>query len=218
MNISDYINVDLKPLDLESRIQDVKKGFKKNKHTHLPVISDNYWQGLLPNEDLTDFDDTQTLADLTYLFEHFFVKATTNWLDVMGAFVQNETDIMPVVNDQNYYMGYYALEDVLEVFYNTPFLKEPGNILVVSHSLKDYAMSQICQIVESNDAKLLGCFVTRHFDERIEVTIKTSQSAINPMLQTFRRYGYEVESEHDEDKLRSNLKERSEYLKKYLNI
>lgn len=37
-------------------------------------------------------------------------------------------------------------------------------------------------------------------------------------IQTFRRYNYEIISEHQEDTYITNLKERSDYLDKYLNM
>jgi hypothetical protein len=39
--------------------------------------------------------------------------------------------------------------------------------------------------------------------------------AMNEIIQTFRRYNYEIISEHQSI---NNLKERSDYLDKYLNI
>jgi hypothetical protein len=37
-----------------------------------------------------------------------------------------------------------------------PHLQEPGGIIVVRKGVLDYSMSQITQIVESNNGKLLG--------------------------------------------------------------
>jgi hypothetical protein len=51
----------------------------------------------------------------------------------------------------------------------------------------------------------------------VEVTVKISTGAINEIIQTFRRYDYEITSEHHEDDYINNLKERSDYLDKYLN-
>ncbi len=56
--------------------------------------------------------------------------------------------------------GYYELEDIVKFFHETPFLKEQGGIIVVEKSIIDYSMSQITQIVESNNGKLLGLFVS----------------------------------------------------------
>ncbi len=82
----------------------------------------------------------------------------------------------------------------------------------------DYSMSQITQIVESNNGKLLGLFVSDSDTETIEITIKVTLGVMNDIIQTFRRYNYEIISEHNEDNYINNLKERSDYLDKYLNI
>ena len=45
-----------------------------------------------------------------------------------------------------------------------------------------------------------------------------SIGAMNEIIQTFRRYNFEIISEHQEDLYINNLKERSDYLNKYLSI
>lgn len=52
----------------------------------------------------------------------------------------------------------------------------------------------------------------------VQITIKIGNSGINDVAQTFRRYSYNIISGHEEDMYIENLKERSEYLKKYLDI
>ena len=73
-------------------------------------------------------------------------------------------------------------------------------------------------ISESNNGKLLGLFVSEADNEKIQVTIKMTLGAMNEIIQSFRRYNYDIVSEHHEDDYLNNLKERSEYLDKYLNI
>jgi hypothetical protein len=41
---------------------------------------------------------------------------------------------------------------------------------------------------------------------------------LNEIIQTFRRYNYTIVSEHNDDSYINNLKERSDYLDRYLNI
>jgi len=79
-------------------------------------------------------------------------------------------------------------------------------------------MSQITQIVESNNGKLLGLFVSDADAESVEITVKIALGSMNDIIQTFRRYNYEIISEHNEDNYLNSLKERSDYLDKYLNI
>ena len=122
------------------------------------------------------------------------------------------------MDENNSYVGYYEIEDIMKFFHETPFLKEPGGIIIVKKGVLDYSMSQIAQIIESNNGKLLGLFISEAEVNSVEVTIKIALGSMNEILQTFRRYNYEIISEHQEDNYINNLKERSDYLDKYLNI
>jgi hypothetical protein len=115
-------------------------------------------------------------------------------------------------------LGYYELGDIMNLFNNTPFLSEAGGIIVVEKGIRDYSFSEICQIVESNDAKLLGVFVSKIENDKLQATIKIGHTGMNAIVQTFRRYDYTVVSNHEEDKFLDDLKKRSGYLDKYLNI
>ena len=79
-------------------------------------------------------------------------------------------------------------------------------------------MSQVIQIVESNNGKVLGVFISDTSVDMVEVTIKISLGAMNEIIQTFRRYSYDIVSEHQEDTYLNSLKERSDYLNKYLKM
>ena len=138
--------------------------------------------------------------------------------EFLEIFAKNETNLIPVLDEKNNYLGYYELEDIIRFFHETPFLKEEGGIIVVEKESDQFTMSQITQIVESNNAKILGLFISKIAGNKIEITIKISQSGLNDIIQTFRRYEYEIISEHQEDSYLNSLKERSDYLDKYLNI
>ena len=106
----------------------------------------------------------------------------------------------------------------MKFFHETPFLKEMGGIIIVEKNSSDYSMSQITQIVESNNGKLLGLFISNVENDNVQVTVKITLGAMSEIIQTFRRYNYEIISEHQEDNYLNALKERSDYLDKYLNI
>jgi hypothetical protein len=126
--------------------------------------------------------------------------------------------VVPILNEDNRYMGYYELEDILQFFYQTPYIKEQGTSIVLQKNSTDFSISQISQIVENNNAKLLGLFISEANPATIQATLKMGIGSVNELIQSFRRYEYEILSDHNEDKYWNNLKERSDYLDKYLNI
>ena len=79
-------------------------------------------------------------------------------------------------------------------------------------------MSQLCQIVESEKGMILGIFIAEINATTTKIALKISSKEINELLQSFRRYNYQVLSNHKEDFFMEELKERSNYLQKYLNI
>ncbi len=54
--------------------------------------------------------------------------------------------------------------------------------------------------------------------EIAEITIKLNDQDLNNTIQSFRRYEYTVITGIHEDEYLNSLKERSDYLQKYLNI
>jgi CBS domain-containing protein len=216
--ITEYITNDYKAIDSREKITEVQDFFADVSFSHFPILNDGVFIGNISADDIDTFDTDKTINDYRYTLEAFFARENMIWLDVLEVFAKNHTNIVPVLNEENNYSGYYELEDIVKFFHETPFLKEPGGIIVVQKNIIDYSMSQIAQIVESNNGKLLGMFVSEANTENIQITIKITLGAMNDIIQTFRRYNYEIISEHHEDNYLNNLKERSEYLDKYLNI
>lgn len=218
MDIKSFISNHILPLSTETPIDAVQKLFYQLTYSHLPVLNGQQLLGTIFGEDVKNYDPVKTVGDHQYELDSFHVKNSTNWLDVLEAFAQNEANIMPVLDNENRYLGYYELSDILNFFNHTPFLNEPGGIMIVEKGVRDYSFSEIAQIVESNNGKILGAFISDATDDLIQITIKINNSNLNEVLQTFRRYSYSVIFGNDDDVFIDNLKERSQYLNKYLNI
>ncbi|MDX1278666.1 acetoin utilization protein acuB [Oceanihabitans sediminis] len=219
MNLSDYIINDIKPLSINEDVTDLKLLFNQLTNSHIPIKNEeNVYLGCISETDAHCFETNKSIKDILYAAEGFFVRQETNWLDILEAFAQNSTNIMPVLDAKNTYLGYYELNDIIRLFNETPFFAEAGGILIVEKSLNDYSFSEVSQIVESNNGKLLGAFISKIENDIAQLTLKVGNTGLNDIMQTFRRYGYNVVSGHEEDSYMESLKERSDYLNKYLNI
>ena len=219
MQTSDYISKDVKALSPNDTVKKAQKLFERLTFTHIPVVDNGSFKGLVAESDMqTIEDENKLIIDYSYLFQSFFTNEVTNWFELLKIFALNDTTIIPVLNKEQKYLGYYELTDILHIFNNTPFLNQSGAILVVSKGVKDYSFSEIVQIIESNNAKLLGTFISNINEEVIEITIKLSDHDLNNTIQSFRRYEYTILTGIQEDEYLNSLKERSDYLQKYLNI
>lgn len=218
MNTLNYIINDIEAFPISASIKIIQETFNQLTYSHLIIMKGDEFMGCISETDAHCFEIDKKLVDYQYALEPFFVRKTTHWLDILEAFARHNSNIMPVLNDDNTYLGYYELNDIMHCFNDTPFLNEAGGIIVVEKGATEYSFSEICQIVETNNAKIFGVFVSKSDSDLTQITLKIGHQGINAIVQTFRRYSYTVVSSHEEDKFLEDLKKRSNYLDKYLNI
>lgn len=218
MPLRDYIINDVKPLNVNDYIKDAQLLFNQLTYSHIPLKKDEIYMGCISETDAHCFESDKLISEYLYTIEGFYARNNSPWLDVLESFAQNDTNIMPVLDDKNNYLGYYELNDIISLFNETPFFSELGGIIIVEKGYNDYSFSEISQIVESNNAKLLGAFISKMENDVVQITIKIGNSGLNDIIQTFRRYSYNIISGHEEDDFLKTLKDRSDYLNKYLNL
>ncbi|WP_375323611.1 CBS domain-containing protein [Flagellimonas sp. GZD32] len=218
MYIHDKIINTVPIFEVSETLKDVIALFEETTYSHVAVTENGVYLGLLSENDLACFEPEKAIEDFRYELEHFFVRKETSWLDVLEMFSRNEANLLPILDKDQLVLGYYSLDDIVDVFIDTPFFKEPGAILVVSIGVKDYSFSEMAQIVESNNARLLGAFITNAENDLVQITLKIGTQNMNEVAQTFRRYNYTIEYGNSDDQFLEDLKQRSDYLEKYLNV
>ncbi len=214
-----YILKETKPLRLEDKLEKAVQLLEDSGYSHLAVVRKGVYEGTISLKQAEERTDLSTkLGDVRSLLNPVYVLNTMDWFDVLQVFATNNCNALPVIDKEKNYLGYYEIEDFLGLFRQTPFLHENGMTLIISKGVNDYSFSEIAQIIESNNATLFGAFVSAIDQEMAEIILKISLHDISNTIQTFRRYGYHIINEIHEDRYLQYLKERADYLEKYLNI
>ena len=152
--ISNYISNDYKTIDSKETIASVQDFFNEMPFSHFPVVEEGIYIGCIASEDIETFDIIKKVSDYRYSLEGFFAREKMIWLDVLEVFAKNHSNLVPILDEKNNYLGYYEINDILNFFHETPFLQEPGAILVVKKKTLDYSIGEITQIIESNNGKI----------------------------------------------------------------
>lgn len=218
IHLKGKIQADLPTFSTTDSLAEVIAFFEKTMFSHVAIAEKGDYVGVLSENDLASFEANKSVEDVRYLFENFHVSHDAAWLDVLETFSKNECNLLPVLNQDQAFVGYYDLNEVVEAFIDTPFFREPGSILVVNTGIKDYSFSEMAQIVESNNTKLLGAFISDSKNDVVQITLKIGTGNLNDVIQTFRRYNYEILFGNNDDQFLEDLKQRSDYLDKYLNV
>lgn len=190
------------------------------KVSHLPIVNTEVFLGLISEQDIYSLDNVdQPLGNHSLSLKTPFVNEHQHLYDVMKHIHLLGLTLIPVLDDQNKYLGCITMKALLKFLAGTYSVENPGGLIVLEVSEQDYSLTEIANIVESNNAKILSTFITSHRDStRMEVVIKLNKIELGAILQTFDRYGYLVQASFGEDEDQEDMKERFDSLMNYLNI
>jgi acetoin utilization protein AcuB len=207
----------LKPTDTAKKAVSWMEEFRV---FHLPVVHKNVFMGLISEAELLDMNTPdEPVKQLHENFNHSFVIDDQHVFDVVKTIAINKLSVIPVLDKDNRYCGCITSRKILDAISNLSFVHDPGGIIVLEVNINDYTLSQIAGIVESNDAKILGTYITSHTDStKMEVTVKINRTDLSAIIQTFERFQYTVTASYDQGTHKEDLQNRFDHLMNYLNM
>ncbi len=184
----------LKPQDSVSKALQLISDFKL---THLPVVSDHKFLGLISEDDLLDVDeDDQQGGSIEFLQESLVqgaVPEDAHFLIAVNCSIQFDTNIVPVINAEKEYVGAINTSDLLRALGNFSGANEIGGIIELEMERSQFAISEISRIVESNDCTILHLNTIVHPETgMLTVTLHINKREIATVIASFERYDYHV--------------------------
>jgi len=189
--------------------------------SHLPIVNNLEFLGLISDTDIYDLNDPdQPIGNHKLSLIKPFVRLDQHIFDVISLAARLKLTVIPVLDDHNHYKGVIMASDLIEALAKMSSINEPGGLIVLNILQNDYSFSQIAQIIESNDAKILNLYISSPPDStKMEVTIKLNTNNLMPIIRTFERFEYEVAAWHgDDDDMDSFYSDRFDSFMRYLDI
>lgn len=216
----DLLSREVLPLSLSDTGLIALHWFDEFKVSHLPVVDGNEFKGLVTEDDIysaNNFEETIERNSLT--FNKISVLYSMHVYSVISAFAEFKLSLLPVVDENNQYMGVISLPGLVDNLATITAVDNPGGIIILELNVNDFSLTEIAQIIESNDARLISLYMRSQPDSlKAELTLKLNRMDIQPILQTFIRYNYTVKASFFETDYTDSLRERYNLLMNYLNI
>jgi acetoin utilization protein AcuB len=191
------------------------------KISHLPIVNNQEFLGLISDTDIYDMNQpNEPIGNHVLTLYKPFVTTEQHIFEVIGLASRLKLSVVPVLDAKNNYKGVITSNDLIRHIAGISSMDQPGAIIVLEVIDRDYSLSQIAQIVESNNVKILSMYITSSpASTRLEVTLKVNTSDLMSVIRTFERYNYEVKTWVTEnDSMDHFYSERIDLLIKYLNI
>jgi CBS domain-containing protein len=220
MTAKDLITDEIPPLKHTDSGEIALRWMDEFKVTHLPVLKNRNFVGLISESDILDKMDLEETLDK--LFEHLprpYVKGNAHIYEVLFKVAEQKISVVPILDEDESYLGCTSIHQLVTMIANTGSIKESGGIIVLEVNRNDYSLAQIAQIVESNNAKILSSYIMSSPDSsKIDITLKINQVELDRILRTFERYDYVISASYQKSNFDDDLQHRFDSLINFLNI
>ncbi len=185
---------------------------------HIAVVDHEKFIGLLSKDDLLDIDQELPIKAATEDLIIKSVKSSEYFLSALKLAYQNNLSIVPVVNNENDWVGTISTPELLKAIVRFTGAEEQGAIIVLEMERKSYSFGEISRLVETNDAYITQFNTYTEIETGLLiVTMKLNKVEVSDILSTFQRYEYIVRyfigEEHYENQLQHNYEHLMSYLK-----
>jgi CBS domain-containing protein len=191
------------------------------KVSHLPVVLNKDFFGLVSESILIDVKNTeQLIGDTIFPLTDIYITDNQHIYDAINIISDNKLSILPVLNFENKFLGSINLPDLLIALKQMTSIENIGSIIILEVGNNDYSLTEIANIVESENIKVLSSYV--NFDiknQNIQITLKLNTNEILAVLKSFERFNYTIKSVFANNKINSDIyKDRLDELLFYLNM
>jgi len=187
---------------------------------HLPIVNHREFLGLIADSDIYDLNNPdEPVGNHNLSLQKPYVREEQHIYEVIELLSRLELTLVPVLNQEKQYLGVITQEDLTRKFAHLSAMQQPGGIIELEMNQHDYSLSEISQIIESNNGRILSLYVASSDDNsRLRVTLKINLTDLTSVLETLNRYNYTVVSSHlNNEDLDEFYQERFDVLLKYLN-
>ena len=186
------------------------------------VVSDSgIYKGIVSEDILFDVvDSSELLSRIIIQHQDIFASEDQHPYELLRLVNQFGLLIIPVVHEDKTIVGSILVSDLIENFVNELGVQEKGAVIVLKVAERDYSLSEVSRLIESNGTKILSSYYSSsessHPLNDSKLTLKLNRTHITPIVATLERFGYDVEEAHANDPIESVDQERLDMLLRYL--
>ncbi|MFT4898947.1 MAG: acetoin utilization protein AcuB [Flavobacteriales bacterium] len=220
MIAKELISVHIPSISFNDEAEKALTLMDENKVSHIPVVDNGEYHGLISENEILDLEDIfLPLNQVRPILTRPSVKMYDYIYDILSVFSQNNITALPVLDDNDQYIGVIGQEELVKTLAKLTNAKEPGGVIVLGLNIRDYSMVQIAQIIESENAKILSSYTSTQDDSlKMDIVLKINKSDLSSILASFTRYDYEIKASFHESEYEEDLERRYNQFIKYLNI
>lgn len=203
---------------LEDKIHFVLDLMNEYKTDRLAVVDNEQYIATVSENNLLELDDEQTIQQIVEYASIDKILDDTHLFDVLKKCNDINSYALPVVANDNTYIGITSAQKILAQFSANSALSASGGILILEMDAKNYSLTEISRIVESNNAIILQTMLSSQPNQALRISIKINKEDLKEIQASFERYNYNVVAVYHQSSIEYQLQDRYDSLMRYLEV
>ena len=220
MLIEKYIDKEILTISPEFDIFKILDIFDNSELNCAPLVENGKYLGLVEEKTIFELQtDTDTPFDVRNYAKNYSVQPGQSLFDACNVLFEQGIDIVPVVDEENNYMGVLTERSLLQAIAVCGENQQNG-IIWYQVSSNDLHLSQMAYIVEENGAHIVSLSVLPDENStNLTVMVKLDTANVAPVVQSLERHGYTVNyTQTNNEENYSDLERNYENLMRYLSV
>lgn len=220
MNLQQLINKELPPLKTTDTVAKALNWMQVFKVRQLPVLKEKTFIGVIEEEHLKKISDVNLpLAATDVKIVRSFMYNDQHYYGAFTFCTNNQLEIIPVLNRAGDYLGLITAASLIDCFAQIKWASDDCSIIVLECPMRDYLLSKIINIAESNGANVLSVDVNLMADGNTnEVTMRLNNIDLARIEAGFFRHDYKITASYSTALVNPDFQDRYDSLMKYLGI
>jgi acetoin utilization protein AcuB len=222
MLVRELIDQQLKPLRKQSTLREAAAQMETENMRFFPIVDDetNRLVGQASMEDIREYhgDSEHLLGSGAGLGD--VIRGNSHVMEAARLMLISGRTALPVVDSAGIYLGLISKIQLVDAVTRLLNLGESGTVIMVELKPRDFMLSDIIRIIESEGARIL-CITIQAPDagnENFRVSVKLNLDDLSRVGSALRRYGYLITMESAAELADSDLSDKADAFMRYLDI
>lgn len=220
MSVKQIITYEVPTILPEDTGETALRLMEDNNIRQIPVVANEQYMALLKEDDLLDWDTPEKPVSASGFLRYSpAISFEAHAYDALRVAYNQNIMVIPVVDNQNKYIGAATLASLMNFFAEHCSLDSPGGVIVVEVNPLDYSLYEIARIAESEEVSILATSLyTNRATNMLELTMKVNRTNLDTLATTYERFGYVVKEVYGEHGNKDDMMDRYNLLMAYINM
>lgn len=219
MNLSkELLSTEIPYLTPNQTGESVLSLMEEYKVGYLPLLEKGKYLCLVSERDAYRLEEMHTPIGKAWYFAPS-VRISGSLLDALQKMTSNNICILPVVDEENNYLGAITQKKLLDAVAKYLGSEKEGSIIILEMLPQDFVLSEIARIVESNNSQIININSYPADFGNLNIAIKIDVEDLEPISRSFERFNFHIKAIFSRQAIVDDIaQKRLEELFYYINM